>query len=47
MTQTACLALSPNPFWIQRAGWLVHLWNFVPNPQGRFVEVDTNFMGLP
>lgn len=44
--QATCLA-RPNPVWLERAGWLVHLWNFVPNPTGRFVEVSNNFVGLP
>jgi glucose/arabinose dehydrogenase len=47
MTQSACLAISPSAVWIDRAGWLVHLWNFVPNPQGRFVEVSAPFDGTP
>ena len=29
--------------WIEKAGWLVHLWNFVPNPKGRFVEISDGF----
>lgn len=29
--------------WIDKAGWLLHLWTFVPNPRGRFVEVNENF----
>jgi hypothetical protein len=44
--EATCLA-RPNPVWIERAGWLVHLWNFVPNPTGRFVEVSNSFVGLP
>jgi glucose/arabinose dehydrogenase len=28
-------------------GWLLHLWNFVPNPSSRFVEDNPNFIGLP
>jgi hypothetical protein len=46
-TQASCLAHSGNPIWIEKAGWLVHLWNFVPNPAGRFVEVSNTFLGLP
>jgi glucose/arabinose dehydrogenase len=26
--------------WIEKAGWLVHLWNYHLNPVGRFVEVN-------
>jgi len=45
--QSTCLSRSGNPVWIEKAGWLVHLWNYVPNPTGRFVEVNTTFGGLP
>jgi hypothetical protein len=45
--QSDCLARSGNPVWLEKAGWLVHLWNFVPNPAGRFVEVSNPFIGLP
>jgi glucose/arabinose dehydrogenase len=44
--QSTCMSRSGNPVWIPKAGWLVHLWNFVPNPVGRFVEVSNNFVGL-
>jgi glucose/arabinose dehydrogenase len=42
-TQSDCLSRSGNPNWSEKAGWLVHLWNYVPNPNGRFVEVNPNF----
>jgi glucose/arabinose dehydrogenase len=47
VAQATCMARSGNPVWIPRAGWLVHLWNFVPNPVGRFVEVNNKFFGNP
>jgi glucose/arabinose dehydrogenase len=45
--ESTCLAHSGNPVWIARAGWLVHIWNYVANPVGRFVEVSDKFVGLP
>jgi len=42
VSQADCLARPGNPVWNETAGWLVHLWNFSPNPQGRFVEVSVN-----
>ena len=42
-TQDWCLAHTGSPVWIEKAGWLLHLWAFVPNPAGRFVEVNNNF----
>jgi hypothetical protein len=39
--QAECVAAGG--VWIEKAGWLLHLWNFVPNPTGRFVEVNDNF----
>ena len=38
VTQAPCMSRGGNPVWIPKAGWLVHLWNFVPNPVGRFVR---------
>lgn len=38
-----CLSRPGNPVFIDKAGWLVHLWNYYPNPLGRFVEVNGNF----
>lgn len=43
VSQSACLSRPGNPVWFDKAGWLVHLWNYVPNPNGRFVEVNDNF----
>jgi hypothetical protein len=43
VTQSQCLSRSGNPVWIDKAGWLVHIWLYVPNMQGRFVEVNTAF----
>lgn len=41
--EATCLARPGNPVWFDKAGWLVHLWNYVPNPVGRFVEVNNDF----
>ena len=46
-TQIDCLSRGGNPVWMEQAGWLLHLWNFVPNKSGRFVEDNTKFVGLP
>lgn len=45
--QADCMQRSPNPNWLEKAGWLAHPWNYSPNPQGRFVEVSDKFIGLP
>ncbi len=45
-TQSQCYALGGN-IWIDRAGWLVHLWNFHGNPSGRFVEIDNALTAGP
>ncbi len=45
--QSDCLSRPGNPVWVAEAGWLLHLWNFVPNVSGRFVENNTKFAGLP
>ena len=29
-------------FWHERYGWMVHLYNFIPNPAGRFLSWNTN-----
>lgn len=26
--------------WFEKAGWLAHIWNYHPNPTGRFVEIN-------
>jgi hypothetical protein len=48
-TQSQCLNGHPgqNPVWIDKAGWLLHMWNFVVSPTGRFAGESTNFNGLP
>lgn len=48
-TQSQCLSGHPgqNPVWIEKAGWLLHLWNFVVSPTGRFAGDSINFNGLP
>jgi len=46
-TQAWCMANSGSPVWIEKAGWLVHLWNYQPNWKGRFVEVSDKFVGIP
>ncbi len=42
VSQADCLQRPGNPVWNDTAGWLVHLWNYVPNPVGRFVEISVN-----
>ena len=44
--QATCLA-RPQPIWIEKAGWLVHLWNYHLNPRGRFVEVNNALTSGP
>lgn len=39
--QASCV--SAGGVWIEKAGWLVHIWNYVKNPRGRFVEINTDF----
>lgn len=39
--QSQCLA--QGGVWIDKAGWLLHLWTFEPNPKGRMVEDNENF----
>lgn len=41
-TEQWCMQRPGNPIWMAKAGWLVHLWNYIPNPRGRFVEVNPN-----
>ncbi len=41
--QATCMSRPGNPVWIDKAGWLVHIWAFSPNPLGRFVEVNQGF----
>lgn len=43
VTEEWCMERQYDPVWIEKAGWLVHLWAFVANPVGRFVEVNDNF----
>jgi hypothetical protein len=38
-TESQCYGGGGN-IWLERAGWLVHLWNYDANPVGRFVEVN-------
>lgn len=45
-TQSQCYALGGN-LWIEKAGWLVHLWNYHGNPAGRFVEIDNALTAGP
>lgn len=40
-TQEACEA--KGGVWEAPVGWLLHLWNYVPNPSGRFVEGNIRF----
>jgi len=39
VTEAYCYQIGGN-IWIERAGWLVHLWNYNLNPIGRFVEIN-------
>jgi glucose/arabinose dehydrogenase len=41
--QSDCMSRPGNPVWQDKAGWLLHLWNFRPNPEGRFVEISADF----
>jgi hypothetical protein len=43
VSQSDCLSRPGNPVWTPKAGWLLHVWNFLPNPAGRMVEVNNNF----
>lgn len=38
VSQATCTA--NGGVWIEKAGWLVHLWNYHPNPIGRLVEIN-------
>ena len=38
ISQAQCQSLGG--VWFEKAGWLVHLWNFRTNPVGRFVEIN-------
>jgi glucose/arabinose dehydrogenase len=38
-TQQQCTQLGGN-VWVEKAGWLVHLWSYHLNPTGRFVEIN-------
>lgn len=44
-TQPGCTAIGGN-IWIEKAGWLVHMWSYRLNPTGRFVEIN-NAMTAP
>lgn len=44
--QSWCQA-QPQSVWIDKAGWLVHLWNYHLNPVGRFVEIDDALQSSP
>ena len=45
-TQSQCYSLGGN-LWMEKAGWLVHLWNYHGNPAGRFVEIDNALTAGP
>ena len=45
-TEAQCYSMGGN-LWIERAGWLVHLWNYNLNPIGRFVEINDNLTAGP
>jgi glucose/arabinose dehydrogenase len=44
--QATCLS-RPQGVWIEKAGWLLHLWNYHLNPVGRFVEVNNELTAGP
>ncbi len=46
MAQATCLAM-PEGVWIEKAGWLLHLWNYHLNPTGRFVEENNELTTGP
>jgi len=39
VAESTCLGL-PGGTWFEKAGWLLHLWNYHLNPLGRFVEIN-------
>jgi glucose/arabinose dehydrogenase len=44
--QADCQARS-QAIWIEKAGWLLHLWNYHLNPTGRFVEINNQLRAAP
>jgi hypothetical protein len=38
-TESGCYQLGGDT-WVEKAGWLVHLWSYHLNPTGRFVEIN-------
>jgi glucose/arabinose dehydrogenase len=44
--QSWCDARAPS-VWMEKAGWLVHLWNYDLNPVGRFVEINDALQASP
>jgi len=38
-TQAQCTSMG-GTYWVEKAGWLVHLWAYHLNPTGRFVELN-------
>ena len=45
-TEAYCYSIGGN-VWLERAGWLVHLWNYNTNPVGRFVEINDALIDPP
>jgi len=46
VAEPTCLGL-PGGTWFEKAGWLLHLWNYHLNPAGRFVEINDQLTQLP
>jgi hypothetical protein len=40
VSQGSCL--SHSDYWFSTYGWMMHMYNFVPNPEGRFRKWNTN-----
>jgi hypothetical protein len=45
-TQAQCFGMG-GTIWVEKAGWLVHLWAYHLNPAGRFVEVNNALTQAP
>ncbi|MCH8064245.1 MAG: hypothetical protein IIC90_00265 [Chloroflexi bacterium] len=41
-TQSGCNAMPPPNFWFSEFGWMVHLFNHIPNDSGRFLFFSSN-----
>ena len=41
-SEQQCYDLYPGSIWFSTYGWMMHLYNFVPNPEGRFMLWNVN-----